>query len=126
MPALLALLHDDNFAVRTAGLTALGQFKESRVAEAVAARLSDGFDRHEAGDALRGLGSVAETATRRFLKDADWSLRVEVCRILGDIGTPDSLPALQQAAEKDESRIVQMSARHAADKIRRRAELTSG
>ena len=69
------------------------------------------------------MGSVAETATRRFLKDADWSLRkVEVCRILGDIGTPDSLPALQQAAEKDESRIVQMSARHAADKIRRRAK----
>ncbi|MBE3069645.1 MAG: HEAT repeat domain-containing protein, partial [Planctomycetes bacterium] len=92
LPAMIKCTQDKDFAVRWAALDALGQVKDVRAAEAAADCLAT--DRGAAAKALKAIGSLAEPALIKRLRDTDRAVRVEACKILGEVGTRRSLPAL--------------------------------
>lgn len=97
VPGLLKLVsHEDVFA-RMGVMTVLGKLKDERAADALAARLPEFGDRRHAADALKAIGPPAEKAVLKLIKHTDLFLRHEVCNILKDIGTKDSIPALEEA-----------------------------
>lgn len=123
VPGLIKLLDDSAFHVRHAALDALGASRDARAAEPVVERVANSQDRSRALRALRALGPSAETAVRGLLQNAEWSVRLEGCRILKDVGGPDSVAALEQALQ-DENPAVKQAADEALRTIanRRKAE----
>jgi S1-C subfamily serine protease len=99
VPLLLPLLKDGQALVRWAVFDVLTPLKDERCAEAVADRLPEPSDRLKAEQVLRGVGPPAEKAVLKHLENADWGLRVAVCRILKEIGTKESVSALEKAAQ---------------------------
>jgi hypothetical protein len=112
--ALEGLLKDAGPARRDEVIRALGRLKDEGSAELLAQRLDVLADRQAAGVALRALGPAAEKAVVKRLRHEDTGVRWEACGILGDIGTPASIPALKEL-EKDRF----FPARIAEDAIRR-------
>jgi predicted Zn finger-like uncharacterized protein len=98
VPVLIRVLSHQDVFTRREALTALGRFPDERAADAVAKAMSDFHQRHQASEALRAMGSVAEPAVRKLLAAPDAQLRAEACRVLADIGTRACLPDLRAAA----------------------------
>ncbi|MBM3460826.1 MAG: hypothetical protein FJX76_01865 [Armatimonadetes bacterium] len=71
----------------------------------------------QAADALIALGDRAESALVGTLTDPDWSIRADVCRILGEVGGLRSLPALKIRAGTDPHRFVREAAGAAVEAI---------
>ncbi len=89
-----------NLWVRASAIKALGKLKSPQAARAVAAQMYR--HRGEAGQALRAMGPVAEAAAIECLKDRDFWVRVEACRVLKEIGGRAALEALRKhAAQAD-------------------------
>ncbi len=107
VPDLLRLVDNMQAQVRQNVMMALGKLHEERAAAPIAARLLVGEDRRAAGDALRALGSKAETEVAKYLAANDKGVVLDVIKILGDIGTKTSVPTLKkvvlltQAKQKD-------------------------
>jgi S1-C subfamily serine protease/HEAT repeat protein len=114
----------DSDPVRVLAMGALARYEGgSRAARAVAECLSDHRLRQAAAAALRDIGPAAEKAVQKYLRDDDWLVRIEACRILGDIGTRSSLGYLRRAAEGVDSIIadrVTAEAQQAVQRIRAR------
>ena len=119
VPALLKVLDGNGFDARAAG-RALGKLKEKRAAPILAAKLTDLAWRFEASTALTAIGTAAESAVTKQLKDKDWGTRLEACRILQQIGSNDSIKALDAVADGDENPLVKQTATAAAQAIRSR------
>lgn len=119
MPALIKRLDDESFAVRWAVFDVLGVRQDVRAAEPLAKWLEK--DRGFASNALRKMGSIAAPAVAKQLAAKDWGMRIDVCRLLKDIGTPREIPALQAVA-RDENRLVADAAAEALTTIQKRAE----
>ena len=96
--ALIKAAAEEDLWVRQAAMEALGRLKSPAGAEAVAARLIPMQDRATAAKALRAMGPLAEPAVLPLLKDRDGWVRLEACKVLGEIGTAQSLPALEEFA----------------------------
>ena len=62
------------------------------------------------------MGSIAEPAVQPFLKDVEWLVRMDGCKILKSIGTQASLPMLKQVL-CDENGLVGMVAKEAIEAI---------
>jgi LSD1 subclass zinc finger protein len=114
VPALIKLLQDDWPFVRFAVLEAFGKLKDERTFEAVAECVPK--DGGKAGEALRSIGPGAEKAVVKLLKHMDWPVQLEACKILKDIGTQESVPALEEAAAKDKG-LVKIAAKEAIQAI---------
>lgn len=114
--SLAGLLEDKDVFVRFAALDALGPLKVKETAPAIAARLTPLGDRMKASQALLAMGSDAESAVAKELKNNDWGVRLEACKILKEIGTAASLPVLQEAG-KDSNGLVARFAKDAAAAI---------
>src|SRR5213079_1219045 len=103
VPALIALVDDPDGgffnARRNQAMEILAELKDVRGAECIASRLEHPGERLYAGRALRAFGSGAESALWKYLAVNDIGLRFEVFRILRDIGTKKSVPALTKAAQ---------------------------
>jgi hypothetical protein len=110
---------DADSEVRHAVLQSLGKLKASDAAEAIAQRLANKDDRDAASRALIAIGPSAEKGVRKQLQASDSEARREVCRILGEIGTADSLEELQTLA-KDSDKTLAESAAKAIRKIEQR------
>jgi hypothetical protein len=95
-PALCKATADEDLWVRKAAMEALGRLKTPEGAQAVAARLVPMQDRGDAAKALKTMGPPAEPAVLPYLKDRDGWVRLEACKVLGEIGSPKSLPALEE------------------------------
>jgi HEAT repeat protein len=95
VPLLLPLLKDPQGFVQGATLEALGKAKDERAAEPVAECLPNFMVRGQASAALKAIGPPAEKAVLKYLTHQDIFLRQEVCRILKEIGTKQSIPGLQ-------------------------------
>jgi hypothetical protein len=117
--ALLKVLEGKGFDARAAA-KALGALKEKRAAPLLAAKLTDMSWRMDAAAALKAIGPPAEDAVAKLLRDRDWGVRLEVCRILQQAGSKDSLKALDELAAGDENPLVRQTAKTAADAIRAR------
>jgi len=95
VPALRTATSDSDFWVRKAVMQALARFPSPENAQALAARLVELGERADAVKALQTMGPVAEPAVLPYLKDRDSWVRLEACKLLGHIGTTQSLPALE-------------------------------
>lgn len=95
VPALVKLVSDDNIFARHQAIEALGKLKDPRGADAVAAVVPDFRVRFQAVNALKAMGPVAEKAVLPLLKHQDWVVRSEACKVLGEVGGKDSVPALK-------------------------------
>lgn len=118
VPRLLRALDDEFFTVRWGAMEALTRLKDPRAAHPIAERYQR--DRIKAAASLRGLGHIAEDAASSLLADKEWSIRNDACAILKDIGTATSVPALEEAARRDENALVRSSAQSALAAIRER------
>jgi len=97
VPILLKAMKDKD--TRRDVIKALGRLKDERAAEAIAKRLGDVFDRDTAAEALKQMGPIAEKAVLAQLNHHETFIRIIVCNILKEIGTKQSIPALEKVVE---------------------------
>jgi HEAT repeat protein len=95
---LVKALDDSQFSVRWAVIDALSHWKDAPTAGVLTNLMSHGQDIQQAGQALRAIGAPAEAAAAGLLGDKNQQVRYEACRILKEIGTQQSVPALTAAA----------------------------
>lgn len=119
VPALISCLQDPALLVKLAAIDTLGKLKDERAAEPLVNLVPEPGLRIPATKALQSLGAKAEKAVQGLLKHSVAEIRLEGCRLLKDLGTADSLPALQ-AASKDADKAVAASAREAETAISKR------
>ena len=81
-------------------LKALATHKSDAAINAIAKLLPSPLVRSEASQALRSYGPIAEDAVIVELRGQDKIARIEVCDILGMIGTEKSIPPLELAAKE--------------------------
>lgn len=96
VPALLKIVKSDDVFTRKAALEALGKLKDERGVAPVVEGLASIHTRAEASKAIKDMGSIAETEVAKLLKGNDIWVRAEACKLLKEIGTDKSLPALQK------------------------------
>lgn len=116
VPDLLKLLAAADAYNKANVVLALGQLKDERAIPPLTKLLSDPMLRREAVTALRAFGPKAEPAVLPYLNDQDLYLRIDVCRLLKDIGTKESVPALEKASQ-DKSQLLARAAKEALDAI---------
>jgi predicted Zn finger-like uncharacterized protein len=81
---------EDNLETRQVAIQLLGDLKDARAADAVAARLPDFFDRVHASNALRNIGPSAEKAVLPYFFHADGGVQTEARSLLKGYGTKQS------------------------------------
>jgi hypothetical protein len=104
-PWLSNMARNEEFTVwgnrrRHKSMEVLGKLKEERAVEDIARNLESIHHRDPAYRALLVMGAVAEKKLQPLLLDPNAELRHHVARLLGDIGTRESLSALDNAAQK--------------------------
>jgi predicted Zn finger-like uncharacterized protein len=101
VPLLLNAMREQE--TRGVAMKALARLKDERAVEPIAERLDELFDRHNAAEALKAMGPMAEKAVLARLNHHDWMVRQTACEILGAIGTKQSIAPLEKvvAAGKD-------------------------
>ncbi len=79
----------------------LAKFKDARTIPALVSHFSGpGLEGISAREALKQFGKVAEPEVVKLLMNPNRLVQLEVCRLLGDIGTPEfSVPALEAAIQ---------------------------
>ena len=118
VPSLVRALQSPDrraWQVKDRVLEVLGNLKDARAAAPVAALLTNLPDRGRAKQCLIALGPVAEADVIPYLTNADLGVRHDAARILGEIGTRKSLPALDRAGRLDRGMTGEV--RQAAQKI---------
>lgn len=111
---LLKMLSNDDVWVRQHAIEALGNIKDPRAIEPIAERLKDnGFPAEAATKALKNFGPAAEKPVLKYVKDDNVFFKKNVCALLKDVGTRESLPALEAIA-KDENIHVKVHVRPTA------------
>jgi len=112
----------DGFA-RNKIATRLGEMKSERGAEQLVMVVADHYRYEDEGpifDALRKIGPPAEKWVFILLEHRDFRVRVETCRVLGQIGGTQSIPVLLRFLRRDRNVASQQAARAAVQKIRAR------
>jgi HEAT repeat protein len=107
--------------VRKLAIQALGNIKDDRAAPAVAARMTDFFDRETAAAALENMGPGAEKPVLQVLNTSnDAGVRLLACRVLKTVGTKDSLDGLKLHVNRDQNPEVRAAAAMAYTAIKGR------
>jgi len=120
-PVMQKLLGDSTVELRHSAMQFLAAAKLESAAADIAARLKVAADRKAAAAALTTLGEAAEPALVALLQDNDEKTRQAICEILKEVGTKESLAALQKGA-KEWSGISRIAARQAAEAIEDRSQ----
>jgi HEAT repeat protein len=97
VPALIRALKDADSTVQRKAMDTLAKLKDPRAAGALAACLKT--DRFHSAEVLKRFGPGAEDAVLPYLDDEDGWVRLEAAKVLQEIGTARSLPALRKAAD---------------------------
>jgi hypothetical protein len=118
--ALIKQLDNHDVFVRMGAIDALAVRKSDAAAVAVARQLLAMDVRHQAGEALKAMGQVAEKPVLPMLTNPEWTVRMSACEILGAVGTSESVEALKTASS-DGNGLVQMKAKEALKAIEARA-----
>ncbi|HVV99868.1 MAG TPA: HEAT repeat domain-containing protein [Planctomycetaceae bacterium] len=121
VPTLIELLDDQNPFVKGNAFEALGKLGGKKAADALAERVPPFFGRREASQALQQMGEVAEAPVLPLLKNKDWTIQSEACKILAVVGTRKSLADLEKIAKSDKGPLG-IEAKKAADAVRSRAK----
>jgi hypothetical protein len=119
-PYIFARVDDTSFTIRSTAYQLIRRLGDRRAIEPLARRFdTDDVDR--IASLLRSFGSESETAMQPFLTHPDPDIRLRACNLIGKIGTPKSLPALQEMAAREETMILQAQTRSSINKIKRRS-----
>lgn len=118
--ALLKCLDEKEVILRHAAMESLGKLKSEAAAEPIAKRMSELQDRFQAAKALRLIGPVAEPSVIKLTEHADWQVRYEACKILGEVGAEKSVPTLTALQTTDENNLVRNTAKKALEEIGKR------
>lgn len=120
-PYIFARVDDTSFTIRSMAYQMLRKVGDRRAIEPLAKRFaSDDVDR--IASLLRSFGSDSEAAVTPYLTHEDPDIRLRACNLIGKIGTPKSLDALEQMMEREETRILKAQTRSSINKIKRRSE----
>lgn len=117
-PLLVAALDDESQNVVRGAIDALGRLRDPNAIDRLVGLIRERKARAPAAEALRKIGRPAEPAVAELLKDSDWSLRLEACRILQVIGTALTLPDVEHLADADPNILVRRGAAEALEQIR--------
>jgi hypothetical protein len=120
VPILNNALNDPAIYTRQVALKALTRFKDPSSVAPMIRCLREFQTQAVAEDALRQMGSVAEKELLPLLQD-EGAPRIPVIRILKDIGTKESLPALEALLTDQKAFSLQGTARDAIMAIKERA-----
>jgi hypothetical protein len=121
--ALLTLLESDPGAPDASKvqlISILGALQDPKAATTLAEGLTHASLRPIVSRALIVFGSGAEDAVAPFLKSTDPEARYAACRILAEIGTAKSLPALESAGNFWVDRVLYAQIQMAREKIQAR------
>jgi hypothetical protein len=121
-PDLLQTLEDEMPITRHAALKALARVNPEKAALPAAKMLTVKEDKLAASAVLKTLGSPAEPAVIPVLKDKEWQTRLEAIRILSEIGTDTSIPALEPVSTGDENILNRNTAKEAIAAIKKRGK----
>jgi hypothetical protein len=116
VPVLLKLLKGSDWSVRQPVLKALGRLNDARAAQPLAdllARNGNMFSQ-DISSALINLGTPAEKPALGLLNERSLDVQRQACAILQQIGTSESLDALQKLVADEDQTVSQA----AADAIR--------
>ncbi len=119
VPTLLPLLKDADINTRNETLQTLGKIRDERAAAPMVRCLLDNSTQYHAEQALKAMGPIAEPAVLGLLKEQEGPSRVITIRILAEIGTEKSVPALDDATKEV---ATQSAATQALAAIRGRAK----
>ncbi len=100
VPGLIKALQDDDWKVRRSAADALWGLREPSAVPGLVEALFDKNDvvRQAANGAIEAMGEIAVTGLAEAIKVGNSSVRQKAAEILRDIGTPQAMQALQQAA----------------------------
>jgi hypothetical protein len=97
VPALINTLDHSDVFTRREALKVVGRFRDERSLAPVMRGFRDFHTRAEATTALRALGDMAEKDVLALMKEDDVFLKQAAIKVLKDIGTNASVPALEAA-----------------------------
>jgi HEAT repeat protein len=98
LPTLIQLLQTGDNLVKDYALYAVAPFKDEKAAAAAAGLLGEFGLRTKAAACLKVMGPVAEKAVVPYLKHQQVWARQEAVKVLAEIGTKRSIPALKALA----------------------------
>jgi HEAT repeat protein len=98
VPALIGALRDEDPFTRQEALKGIGPFRDERAVDLVVRCLREAVTRDDAVRAVLAMGSMAEKPILALLDQDDLFLRQAVVKLLADIGTRQSVPALEALA----------------------------
>jgi HEAT repeat protein len=116
---LLKSLDDKSPIVRGAAMQTLARLGAKEAVQPIADMLADRQGRVGASKALQAMGPIAEEAVLKQLKNDEWIVRHEACKVLGAIGTAKGVKLLKKL-EADPNLLVRRSAKQAIQKIEKR------
>jgi HEAT repeat protein len=102
VPMLITALDDPDRNVRRAAMSGFARLQDERAAEPLARQLADSdiLIHNDAVRVLRQMGPIAEPAVIKVLNSNSSDVRAKerACQVLQNIGTKDSIRALNKAA----------------------------
>lgn len=109
VPALLKLLKDSDWSSRQSAVKALGKLKDERAIQPLADLIARGGSMYgqDASAALMNIGAPAEKAVIGLLNERNAETQRQACSILQQIGTGESLDALQKLVGDSEQQTSQ-------------------
>lgn len=116
--ALVGLLEDESFLQKDRVMDLLAKLKDGPGLTALAARLTERFNRGRASQALKKAGPAAEGAVLPYLSHAEHLVRLAAVDVLSAIGTQASVPALTRLAGSDQA--LKLRAQNAVRQIGKR------
>src|SRR5262249_43156922 len=108
------LASDSRVFLRWEIIKALGKYDDPKAAEALVQRLKD--DGHQAEEALKSMGPVAEPPLIGLLRNPDADLRKKACEVLKFVGGAATLKAMR-ALPPDPEFFVRIAAQDAIKMI---------
>jgi hypothetical protein len=117
---LLTSLRPNDFVFQDRLIPLLAATKDERVIEPLAKLMEDLAVRQQAVKALKEIGPKAESAVAKRLTNKDRFVATTACELLKDIGTPESIPALEKLAQNRSDRGMAVLATNAIKAIKAR------
>jgi predicted Zn finger-like uncharacterized protein len=123
VPALLKLMENKADGQRAHVIAALGRLKEEKAAPLIVKCMAEPTEHTVAEKALADIGSASEKPLLEELKGSNKAMvRVYCVRVLGKVGTKESLPVLEEVAKdaSPRSRLLVTEVNKAIDAIKKR------
>jgi HEAT repeat protein len=117
---LIRIIDDQDLGVREVVIVSLGKSKDERAIPAIASRLPDFFDRKHAVKALKDIGTPAQKEVSKYLLHNDAGVRLEACKIIGEIGDKEAILAMTNLSKQTKDRALAQEAAKALAQIKAR------